>query len=227
MYLEYPSHSPACQAERHSGQVVATPEPEGRRKQDRPATESREAGVELAQSASLLPESLLKVASAPSWGVFLDRFPWDWFVTLTFRGTVGEWGAERKFRRLVRTMRHDCGHRVEWFRVTEWHKFRNVPHYHALFTDCKQLRRMRYVDWWWGQGFGTARIFPYDKRLGAGQYLGKYLMKQDSDLSASRGLKRFAAGMPEGSQGLSQMPYQSLQRPVGQHDRLLSDLTAI
>ena len=194
MQLDYRSTSVGCQD--HSGRVVATPEPDRTRKQS-----GDPGSTAAAQAAFLLPGSVLKVASAPSWGGFLERFPWDWFVTLTFRGTVGEWGAERKFRRLIQRMRHDCGHRVEWFRVTEWHKFRNIPHYHALFTDCKQLRRMRYVDWWWGQGFGTARIFEYDKRLGAGHYLGKYLMKQDSDLSASRGLKRFAAGLPEGSHG--------------------------
>jgi hypothetical protein len=132
---------------------------------------------------------------AESWGAYIETFPWEWFVTLTFRGYIGEWGAERKFRRLVQQMRHDAGHRVEWLRVTEWHKFRNVPHYHALMLDVKQLRRMRYVDWWWGHGYGNARFIEYDTRLGAGHYLGKYLSKQNSDLSVSRGLKRFAAGV--------------------------------
>lgn len=194
MQLDYRLGSQGCQE--NSGRVVGTPEPEHRRKQSPSyASGSTEPG-ELAQvPGSLLPEVSVKVPPGSSWGSWLDDLPWDWFVTLTFRGIIGEWGAERKFRRLVRQMRYDCGHRVEWFRVTEWHKFRNVPHYHALFTDCKQLRRMRYVDWWWGQGFGSARVFDYDKRLGAGHYLGKYLEKQDSDLSVSRGLKRFAAGL--------------------------------
>jgi len=140
---------------------------------------------------------------------------------------TGEWGAERKFRKLVQLMRRDAGHRVEWFRVTEWHKFRNVPHYHALFTDCKQLRRFRYVDWWWGHGFGTARVQPYDKQLGAGCYLGKYLLKQDSDLSVSRGLKRFAAGASQDSQGLPLMSLQLHKADRGSTVGCRSPLTAI
>lgn len=197
MRLDYRSFPRGCQVGHSRSGVVATLQPGQRRKQDT-ATVS---GGELVSGSPLLPELLPKVASGSSWGTFLARFPWEWFVTLTFRQHVGEWAAERKFRRLVRLMRHDAGHRVEWFRVTEWHKFRNVPHYHALMLDCGELRRMRYVDWWWGQGYGTARVFEYDKRLGAGHYLGKYLEKQDSDLSASRGLKRLAAGVSEGSQG--------------------------
>lgn len=135
-----------------------------------------------------------------SWGAFLALFPWEWFVTLTFRGPIGEWGAERKFKRLVYRIRQDCGHRSEWFRVTEWHKFRRVPHYHALMLDLAGARRrMRYVDWWWGQGYGTARVLKYNKRLGAGQYLGKYLVKAESDVSVSPGLKRLAARLLGGS----------------------------
>lgn len=202
MHQDYRSTSVGCQD--FPGEVVGTPQP-GQRREQIPSSTGSTSNVQASEAA---PGAVLKVPSASPWGSFLASFPWDWFVTLTFRGEVGEWGAERKFRKLVRQMRHDAGHRVEWFRVTEWHKFRNVPHYHALFTDCKQLRRLRYVDWWWGQGFGTARVSPYDKQLGAGCYLGKYLLKQDSDLSVSRGLKRFAPGALEDSHGL---PLMSLQ----------------
>jgi hypothetical protein len=195
----------------HSGGVVETLQPERRRKQDYTAPESR---GESLHGSPLLSESLPKVSPAESWGGYIETIPGGWLLTLTFRGPTGEWGAERKFRRLVRQMRHDAGHRVEWLRVTEWHKFRNVPHYHALMLDVKKLRRMRYVDWWWGHGYGTARVFQYDTRLGAGHYLGKYLTKQDSDLSVSRGLG-LAAGVSDGPQGLSQMPLQSQQRPAG------------
>lgn len=214
MRLDYRSPSVVCQEDSVPG-VVTTLLDGRRRKQgtdpSAPSNESREGFA----SPSLLSESPPKVVPAAAWGTYIERFPWDWFVTLTFRGFVGEWGAERKFRRLVRKMRNDAGHRVEWVRVTEWHKFRNVPHYHALFLDCGQLRRMEYVDWWWGNGFGSARVVAYDTQLGAGHYLGKYLTKEASDLSLSRGLKRFATGVPDDSQGLPLMPSRVRQRPAG------------
>jgi len=43
---------------------------------------------------------------------------------------------------------------------------------------------MSWVDWWWSH-YGIARVLPYDERLGARYYLGKYLTKQLADVVAS------------------------------------------
>lgn len=130
------------------------------------------------------------------WGKFLSQgFNWDWFGTLTFRGEVGDKGANIKFSDFVRQVRHRCGHRVEFVRVTEQHKFRNVPHYHFLMGNVPDsVRRMGMVDWWWGKGYGIARVEKYDNSKGAGHYLGKYLLKQNSEILISRGLNKLARG---------------------------------
>jgi len=56
--------------------------------------------------------------------------------------------------------------------------------------NCDSVRRMGMVDWWWGKGHGIARVEKYNKQLGAGYYLGKYLLKQNSDILVSRGVNK-------------------------------------
>ena len=65
----------------------------------------------------------------------------------------------------------------KWVRVFEIQKDRGVPHIHALLTESSSSpRRMSMVDWC-KENYGIARIFEYQKGLGAAHYLGKYLVK--------------------------------------------------
>lgn len=131
-----------------------------------------------------------------AWGKFLStQFDWDLFATLTFRDNVTERLANTRFKNFIRTMRHRTGHRSEFIRVTEYGKWnRAKPHYHCLIGNAKDIRRLGMVDWWWGQGYGIARVEKYDSSKGAGYYLGKYLLKQNSDILISRGINKLAKG---------------------------------
>ncbi len=130
-----------------------------------------------------------------SWGNFLkEKFNFDWYVTLTFKDNVGEWGADRNFRRFVRELRHRAGHRVEFLRTTEWQKQRNVPHYHLLMGNCSEIHRMEMVEWC-KNNFGYSRILPYDRNLNASYYIGKYVTKENFDLLVSRGIKKLKASV--------------------------------
>lgn len=150
----------------------------------------------------LIPNRQMNYTKNPfvcQWGQLLSQFDWDLFITLTFRNPVGVWGADKCFWNLIKTIRKDIGHRVEFVRITEWHKFRAVPHYHILMLNAKKVRRLKYVDWWWAR-YGMARIVAYQKELGARFYLGKYLMKADSsDILISKRLQRYQT--PEGLTG--------------------------
>ena len=67
----------------------------------------------------------------------------------------------------------------KWVRVMEYHKFRGVPHIHALITETAgSPRRMDMVDWGW-KHYGITRVLQYDPELGAAHYLGKYLLKDE------------------------------------------------
>lgn len=64
---------------------------------------------------------------------------------------------------------------------------RGVPHWHGLFANMGDTRRMDWVDWWY-EHYGIARILPYERQLGARYYLGKYLSKQVADIRVSPAL---------------------------------------
>lgn len=76
-----------------------------------------------------------------------------------------------------------------WIGCMEYQHWRGVPHWHVLVGNTgvgtqTEERRMDWVDWWWSH-YGIARILPYEERLGARYYLGKYLTKELADVVTS------------------------------------------
>jgi hypothetical protein len=109
----------------------------------------------------------------------LGRWQWEWFVTLTFRGSPRLGYCYSAWADLIRWLRQRGGE-PQYFRGTEW-QMRGTPHFHALvFGVNHAARRMDVVDWW-GCRYGWARVFAYDPRLGAGFYVTKYLCKDYRD----------------------------------------------
>jgi len=122
---------------------------------------------------------------------------WDWFATLTFRDppqnsrgwTKPGWGyTGRAWDKFMVNLGETKGmHDLSWVRGREYQQWRGVPHFHALISRVKDLRRMDFVDWWF-QNYGIARILPYDRELGAGYYLSKYVTKELGDVKFSDSL---------------------------------------
>ncbi|RLD91990.1 MAG: hypothetical protein DRI93_07270 [Aquificota bacterium] len=123
----------------------------------------------------------------------LDKYlSFDWYATLTFRDWVHPEVANKAYMRWIhRLNRHIFGVRytrrgqgVYWVRALEKQK-RQVIHFHALIggiperwdPEKKDLRRLHWMDDWYEHEGGFARIYPYDRRLGATFYLGKYIGK--------------------------------------------------
>lgn len=104
-----------------------------------------------------------------AWGTFLDRWSWDWFVTLTFKEPPHPEQADKLFRVLVskinrklygvRWAKHRKG--VRWVRATELHR-RGAIHFHVLMggDGLSTERRLFWMDVWHGLGgaVGFARI---------------------------------------------------------------------
>ena len=78
---------------------------------------------------------------------------------------------------------------------------RGVPHWHGLFANMGDTRRMDWVDWWY-EHYGIARILPYDRQLGARYYLGKYLSKQVADIRVSPALAVQLRRQTQGKQAM-------------------------
>lgn len=111
-----------------------------------------------------------------AWGQFLSQFPWDWFVTLTFREPVPSFRAYRMFRRFVADIERAAGLPIAWFLVFEYGARNGRLHIHALMSNTAHLSRL----WWldeWNRRAGYARILPFDCRRGAVYYCAKYVTK--------------------------------------------------
>ncbi len=139
-----------------------------------------------------------------AWGSWLTELGdqvggWDWWATLTFRDRSDQeiargwtkvgWqysqGAFDRYMGFLRSLR-GIGEPT-WVRGREYQTWRGVPHFHALITGVAHLRRQEAWEWWFKR-YGIARIEPYDRSLGAGFYLCKYVTKELGDIRFSQDL---------------------------------------
>ena len=134
-----------------------------------------------------------------AWGSFLSELGdknggWDWWATLTFRDPPERPGWTRigwKYSgKAWDDLMNELGARKGlqsfwWVRGREYQTWRGVPHFHGLIGGVAGLRRLDMMDWWF-QRYGIARIEPYDKTLGAGFYLCKYISKELGDIQFSK-----------------------------------------
>lgn len=112
-----------------------------------------------------------------SWSTFLNKFCWDWWVTLTFRDKQTTKSANRKWNKWLRGLEKELDDQVGYFRVTEVGRVANRLHFHALMLNLRGVRRLSWMDEW-DLIAGYARIFPYEKTKGANYYLCKYVTKE-------------------------------------------------
>jgi hypothetical protein len=128
------------------------------------------------------------------WGQFLSGFPWDWFLTLTFKDEVGSFRAHRLFGFFVRDIEKASGIPIFWFRADEI-GFHGRFHIHALIGNVASLRRLTWMDRW-NKLAGIARILPFDSKRGAAYYCAKYVTKQSGDWELSDNLRAFSSYQP-------------------------------
>jgi len=119
-----------------------------------------------------------------TWSEWLNRYNWDWYVTLTFRHPVSAKVAHHLWCKWIRALEKQLDDGVGYFRVSEIQRGRQILHYHALMLNVRRLRRLTWMDRWY-QISGIARIFAYDYQRGANFYLSKYITKELSDYQIS------------------------------------------
>lgn len=148
-------------------------------------------------------EGISQAELKQAWGEWLTELGdkaggWDWWATLTFRDphnprlpnwTKPGWSyTEKAYNALVLhlTFLNDLKP-VKWVRGKEYQHWRGVPHFHSLISGVANLRRDEVWGWWF-EKYGLARIEPYDRSLGAGFYLCKYVTKELGDIQFSKHL---------------------------------------
>lgn len=138
------------------------------------------------------------------WAELIARYPWEWFVTLTFTEDIHPETAEKSMRYWIKQLNRDLyGCRwykkhpfgVYWISAIEYQK-RGVLHLHLLMNGVKSARRLSYMDMWndLGNKNGFARIYPVDNLEAVSRYLCKYVAK-DGEISFSDNLKDSTAGL--------------------------------
>ncbi len=135
-----------------------------------------------------------------AWGDWVSRlYPWQWFVTLTFRDRtpeqvrqgwtkVGHAYAKTAYNRFLAHLQPALG-ALYWFRAFETQYWRGVPHIHALVGGLDSLEYAPVAAWYW-QDYGFIRVLEYNAELGAGYYLCKYVTKELGDIQFSHNLTK-------------------------------------
>lgn len=135
-----------------------------------------------------------------AYGEFFSKYPWEWFITLTFAGRTHPEAVEASFRtwiaKMNRMLNGSRWHKKEtgniyWVMAIERHKSGN-PHVHALLIGTKDLRRLFWMDSWLAMGGknGFARIEAIKKNESASFYVTKYVTK-DAELFFSENLEHY------------------------------------
>jgi hypothetical protein len=137
-----------------------------------------------------------------AWIEFLQRFPMQWFCTMTFKHHVHPEAADKLWRvwvsKLNRSLygvrwyqRPECG--IYWIRALELQK-REVIHYHALVGDVQDMnasaRRLRWMDEWFRLA-GIARIEAIESDAAVSAYVSKYVTK-GGEIELSGSMRSFA-----------------------------------
>ena len=143
-----------------------------------------------------------------AWGELLRRFPWEWFVTLTFVCDVSEERAIKRFKVWISQLnRHVYGHRwhtrepfgVSWACAIEWQKSGRI-HLHPLVMGVRGARRLDWLDKWPDpesdpRGIaGYARVYPIENPNAVSRYLTKYVGK-GGEILLSPNLKDFSGDL--------------------------------
>lgn len=105
----------------------------------------------------------------------LNRYNWDWFVTLTFRDLPRTYTAINRANRWLIYLQCKEKRKIGYYIAMEFTK-QGTPHFHALLGNLDGVRRLTWMDEW---KYGYARIYPYQVNRGADYYLTKYCLKEE------------------------------------------------
>jgi hypothetical protein len=101
--------------------------------------------------------------------------PWQVISHLTFAWEASIWSAQRCYEKFMRIEMRG----VSYFYALEENPGRDGFHVHALWCDCKNIRRTEIWEKWFHR-YGRARIEPVNSRDDVADYCAKYVTKEGS-----------------------------------------------
>lgn len=103
-------------------------------------------------------------------GDWLDKYPWRWYATLTFREDTSAVAAKALFKSFI----PQFGPKLFYFLVIEQHKWHHSVHIHALMGGMFNSNPRPAMKSWF-KLHGNAEIKPYDAQRPARFYIWKFL----------------------------------------------------
>jgi len=101
-----------------------------------------------------------------------DLAHWHVIATLTFEWEASVWSAQRCYEKFMRTEMRGISH----FYALEQNPSRDGFHCHALWTDCKNMRRDTVWQKWFRR-YGRGEIKPVNNQTDVTDYVSKYVTK--------------------------------------------------
>jgi hypothetical protein len=101
--------------------------------------------------------------------------PWQVISHLTFAWEASFDSGRRCYEKFMRTEMRG----VSYFYALEQNPGRDGCHAHALWCDCKNMRRTEIWDKWFHR-YGRARIEPVNSRDDVADYCAKYVAKENA-----------------------------------------------
>lgn len=137
-------------------------------------------------SSELLVKTYSTTALNTAWTDWLNSKDWTYWCTFTTRYELSLPSA----RRMATRIGNYCIDTEEqyMFWAAEEFDVRDGMHIHALVKTPADKRRF----WQWAyKTYGRAQIQDYDKRIGAGGYVSKYIHKRMTDYDWINGSKQY------------------------------------
>lgn len=146
-----------------------------------------------------------------AWGTELDRYPFQWWITLTFDPKrfprLSAQAAWRALGKLCKHIRKQNGYQPQFFAVLAYQR-NGMPHFHVLMLNVGCLSYVAESKFWQAH-YGHAEFQAYNPRMAARYYsAAQYSVAQGHGavLEVSRGLGKYRRN---GSESVS---FQALDR---------------
>lgn len=101
-----------------------------------------------------------------AFGEWLNRYDWEWFITLTFKRPQSLDSSKSSFYGYLRRLKSGANH----FTVFEGEK--STLHVHSLLGNT-EIKAKKVVEDKWEKKYGIAHVAEYDKGKGARYYMTK------------------------------------------------------
>ena len=120
---------------------------------------------------------------------WLNKYNWDWYVTLTFRHDVNNKQAFKLFNIWKIDLKKAANNKIQYVMIIEKSRFReDIPHLHLLLSGAIYEKPNEWERRWFSVA-GIGKIELYDSNMGARYYLGKKLARGDNEIKFSKDLR--------------------------------------